>query len=369
LTSYFADIGTGSTDDTAAITAAINLGNRCGQGCDSSTVTPALVYFPPGTYMISSPLVQLYYTQFVGDAVTVPTIKATANFQGIALIDSDPYAAGGANWYTNQNNFFRQVRNFIIDTTAMPVNVGAGIHWQVAQATSLQNIVFNMRTDGGDQNRQQGIFMDNGSGGFMTDLTFNGGNYGVFFGNQQFTTRNLKFNNCRTAIFMNWNWVSNLLYVSYITHLTRCRCGLYLVFKSTTVASVWTWPTEAQLVRLWVQFSLLTAKSAILLSVSRRLGQPRQVLTVLLSSTTLIFPPTVQLLFQTRLTRLLFLEATKKLVRGVRDVNISVPMLANPSKGQLPLLPNQVFSLMATATSIHAQDHNTKQYQHLRSRV
>jgi hypothetical protein len=52
--------------------------------------------------MISAPLVQLYYTQFVGDAVTIPTIKATAGFTGIALIDSDPYAAGGVNWYTNQ---------------------------------------------------------------------------------------------------------------------------------------------------------------------------------------------------------------------------------------------------------------------------
>ncbi len=55
--------------------------------------------------MISAPLIQLYYTQFVGDAVTVPTIKATAGFQGIALIDSDPYAPGGINWYTNQVRF------------------------------------------------------------------------------------------------------------------------------------------------------------------------------------------------------------------------------------------------------------------------
>lgn len=61
-------------------------------------MTPAIVYFPPGTYSISSPLIQLYYTQFIGDAVSVPTIKATAGFTGIALIDSDPYAAGGVNW-------------------------------------------------------------------------------------------------------------------------------------------------------------------------------------------------------------------------------------------------------------------------------
>lgn len=66
-----------------------------------------------------------------------------------------------------------------------------------------------MRTDGGTANAQLGIFMDNGSGGFMTDLTFNGGKYGAFFGSQQFTTRNMTFNNCQTAVFMNWNWVSN----------------------------------------------------------------------------------------------------------------------------------------------------------------
>jgi hypothetical protein len=59
--------------------------------------------------------------------------------------------------------------------------------------------------------------MDNGSGGFMTDLTFNGGKYGAFFGNQQFTTRNMTFNNCQTAIFMNWNWVSLFFAFLYLT--------------------------------------------------------------------------------------------------------------------------------------------------------
>ncbi|CAM6116291.1 unnamed protein product [Calypogeia fissa] len=205
----FGAVGDGNADDTNAINNAISSGNRCGQGCDSSTVTPALVYFPPGTYAISQPLIQYYYTQLVGDAVSIPTIKATAGFVGIALIDSDPYDSG-VNWYINQNNFFRQVRNFVLDVTAMPNTLGACIHWQVAQATSLQNIVFNMRTDGGTGNRQMGIFMDNGSGGFMTDLTFNGGQYGAFFGNQQFTTRNLTFNNCQTAILMNWNWAWTL---------------------------------------------------------------------------------------------------------------------------------------------------------------
>jgi glucan 1,3-beta-glucosidase len=229
--------GDGTTDDTAAINAAISTGNRCGQGCDSSTVTPALIYFPPGTYMVSKPLNQYYYTQMIGDLSAPPTLKATAGFVGMAVIDADPYADGGINWFTNQNNFFRQIRNFVIDLTLMPVSAGAGIHWQVAQATSLQNIVFNMRTDGGDALAQVGIFMDNGSGGFMTDLTFNGGKYGAFLGSQQFTSRNLKFNNCQTAIFMNWNWA----WTFHGLDINNCKIGIDMAnggASSQTVGSV-----------------------------------------------------------------------------------------------------------------------------------
>ena len=196
--------GDGSTDDTNAINAALSAGNRCGVGCNSSTITPAIVYFPAGTYQIHAPIIMEYYTQLIGDANNLPILKATANFSGIALLDADPYGMYGVNWYINQNNFFRQVRNFVIDITGISGNTGAGIHWQVAQATSLQNIVFNMKK--GTDSEQQGIFMDNGSGGFMSDLVFNGGKFGAFFGNQQFTSRNMTFNGCQTAIFMNWNW-------------------------------------------------------------------------------------------------------------------------------------------------------------------
>ena len=191
------------SDDTDAINKAMSSGNRCGEGCDSSTVTPALVYFPQGTYKVSKPIIQYYYTQMVGDALNLPVIKGSADFAGMALIDADPYTDKGDSWYTNQNNFFRSIRNFVVDLTDMPKGSGAGIHWQVGQATSLQNIRFEMVKGGGDANQQQGIFMDNGSGGFMADLTFNGGNYGMFLGNQQFTTRNLTFNDCNTAVFVN----------------------------------------------------------------------------------------------------------------------------------------------------------------------
>ncbi|KAF5373036.1 hypothetical protein D9758_001646 [Tetrapyrgos nigripes] len=201
--------GDGVTDDTAAINAAISTGNRCGQGsCSSSTVTPAVVYFPSGTYLISSPIIPYYYTQLIGDAKNPPTLLASASFAGMAVIDADPYLpnGGGAQWYTNQNNFFRSVRNFIIDVRRVPAtnNQGTGIHWQVAQATSLVNIQFFMST--ASNTAHQGIWMENGSGGFMGDLVFNGGKFGMWVGNQQFTVRNITVNNANTAVFSIWNW-------------------------------------------------------------------------------------------------------------------------------------------------------------------
>jgi glucan 1,3-beta-glucosidase len=177
----FGAVGDGTTDDSAAINAAMFQGPRCvGQNgpiapCESSTVTTAIIYFPPGKYLIASRIIMPYNSIVIGDALHMPSIIGAPGFSDLGLLDSDPYYPGGVSWYANQNNFFRQVRNFVLDTTRMPMGFGNGIHWQVAQATSLQNIVFKMVEGGGDANGQQGIFMENGSGGFMRDLVFHGG--------------------------------------------------------------------------------------------------------------------------------------------------------------------------------------------------
>lgn len=59
--------GDGKTDDTAAINKAISDGARCGETCKISTIAPAVVYFPPGTYLVSGSIIQYYNTQFLGD--------------------------------------------------------------------------------------------------------------------------------------------------------------------------------------------------------------------------------------------------------------------------------------------------------------
>ncbi|KZP16290.1 glycoside hydrolase family 55 protein [Athelia psychrophila] len=223
--------GDGVTDDTAAINSAISSGSRCGGGsCSSSTVTPAVIYFPAGTYVVSAPIIAYYSSQLIGDARTPPTLKATAGFAGIAVIDADVYEAGGAEWYTNQDNFFRSVRNFVIDITAVSSG-GTGLHWQVSQATSLINVVVNMSTASGTT--QQGMFMENGSGGFMGDLVFNGGKYGIWTGNQQFTVRNITVNHAQTAIFADWNWGWTFQGVT----INNCAVGFALANGGTTEAN------------------------------------------------------------------------------------------------------------------------------------
>ncbi|KAI0681995.1 pectate lyase superfamily protein-domain-containing protein, partial [Cytidiella melzeri] len=156
--------GDGVADDTNAINAAISTGARCALGCASTTTSPAVVYLPAGTYLVSSPIIALYLTQIIGDARRPPTILASRNFTGLAVIGLSYYLHGGAQYYVNQNYFFRSVRNIRIDLTKMPVAVEAtGLHWQVSQATSLMNIVVDMSTAKG--NKHQGMFMENGSGG------------------------------------------------------------------------------------------------------------------------------------------------------------------------------------------------------------
>lgn len=87
-------------------------------------------------------------------------LKATANFQGFGLIDGDHYDSANLRWGST-NVFFRQVRNLVLDTTNIPANQGAtGIHWPTAQATSLQNVVFNLAAGAGTQH--VGLFCESG---------------------------------------------------------------------------------------------------------------------------------------------------------------------------------------------------------------
>lgn len=97
-----------------------------------------------------------------------------------------------------QSNFFRQVRNLIIDTEDTATSHVADLHWQVAQVASLSNVYISARTVAGTT--QMGMFTENGSGGFMSDCTIAGGQYGIYGGNLQV------FHQTKASIFLLWDW-------------------------------------------------------------------------------------------------------------------------------------------------------------------
>lgn len=117
-------------------------------------------------------------------------------------------------------------------TQIPPTEAATGIKWPTAQTTSLQNIVFKMSAAHGTQH--QGLFIEEGSGGFMTDLIFEGGLKGFNVGNQQFTTRNLTFNNVETAINQIWDWVWTY---SGLT-INNCTTGLNISSGGSEAVSV-----------------------------------------------------------------------------------------------------------------------------------
>jgi glucan 1,3-beta-glucosidase len=84
-----------------------------------------VVYFPAGTYKISSSIIDYYYTQIIGDPTNMPVIKGTPDFSPgtLCLIEADKYTNSGYLQFGSTNVFFRQVRNIIFDTT--DVQIGA----------------------------------------------------------------------------------------------------------------------------------------------------------------------------------------------------------------------------------------------------
>ncbi|KAL1890787.1 hypothetical protein Sste5346_008112 [Sporothrix stenoceras] len=211
VSDYGAD-PSGKADSTKAIQKAIDDGKRCGAGCSGSTTGNAIVYFPPGKYLVSSTINVYFGTQMIGDANDWPRLVASSSFvDRLGVLYTDLYVRNGGTgpdglsleWYINTARFYSQIRNFRIDISAVYKNaLVCGLHYQVAQATSLENVEFIAKTG----MKQQGMFSENGSGGVMSDITFTGGDVGFYGGNQQFSALRMTFKGCTTAAQIMWDW-------------------------------------------------------------------------------------------------------------------------------------------------------------------
>lgn len=150
-------------------------GGRCYDGCGPGTVAPAkslkpaLIYFPSGTYRITSTLKMYIYTQLVGNPLDMPVIKADRSFTGAYLLDGFPAPVNSTMVTTIV--FYMQLRNFKFDTRALdPRSTVACINWPTAQAVTLSNTHLIM-TPG---SMHQGIAMNGKNGGGGGSATYMG---------------------------------------------------------------------------------------------------------------------------------------------------------------------------------------------------
>lgn len=184
---------------------------------------------------MSDSIIDLFYTQLIGNPLDIPVIKASHTFSEytFGVIDSNPYQPGGAPAWNSTNAFYRQISNLIIDTTSLPADFRAvGIHWPSSQATALTNCMFRLSTVPGNQHI--GLYIEEGSGGLLNDLYFYGGGKAAVLGNQQYTARNLWFFDSDIAILMTWDWSWTFKSMFF----KDCRVGIQMDRDANSVGSI-----------------------------------------------------------------------------------------------------------------------------------
>lgn len=156
--------GDGKRDDTDSIQNALNDNSQGGNRYfDKGSNEPALVFVPGGTYSISRPIDMRLNTILVGDPNNPPVFKATANFNGDALIHGRDLASGAP-----ETSFFVAIKNIVIDTTSIDKGKSiTALGWGVAQACHLTNIKINMPSS---STGHIGIDLQGGSTIAITDV-------------------------------------------------------------------------------------------------------------------------------------------------------------------------------------------------------
>ncbi|KAL1632349.1 hypothetical protein SLS56_003764 [Neofusicoccum ribis] len=205
---------TGGVPSSSALQAAIDHGgpfappalrNTSFRGPEfGSTLFPAVVYLPPGTYLVDAPLQLWTGTVLAGDAVSPPVLKVAPGFAGDVVVSGrEPRLPG-------TNGFFVGLRDVVIDSTA--VEAGRGlvlVDWTVSQGTQLSGVRFEMPI--GAAHVGLSTQFDYNSNIILNDLSFNGGAVGMDLSGQQFAVKSVIFNGCAAGAIVDSldSWVTN----------------------------------------------------------------------------------------------------------------------------------------------------------------
>lgn len=188
----------GSGDQTSSIQNAID---DDGSNGDRSGVTkyPAEVFLPGGTYQLGSTLNLRVGTVITGDPLNPPVLKASADFNGDAVVNGYDDNAGAP-----ETSFMTLLRNVVIDTTAIDAGTEViALQWGVAQGSGLTNIEINMPQS---STGHTGINIKGGSTIAVTDVKITGGKVGINNSNQQVNFKNIYFKASTTAFSASGGW-------------------------------------------------------------------------------------------------------------------------------------------------------------------
>jgi len=212
--------GDGINDDTQAFIRALEEGRG-----HEREKTPANVYVPPGTYLVSDTLIVWRATMLAGDTNNPPTLVLKDGARGFGdpanpkpmLVTAGGYNADPAarDWKTRTDQLGGSTNNtFFITLRHLKIKIGDGnpgawgIYWLVAQQTALRHVTIDAGTA---QGCLKSIWW--GGGGVISHLHLIGGDYGWYVDEtSQWVLRSARFERQRKhSLWLHGVWNFSLL--------------------------------------------------------------------------------------------------------------------------------------------------------------
>lgn len=210
----FGAVGDGATDDTLAIQAAIDHDRG-----SVNAKAPAVVYFPPGTYIVSETLVVWASTVLRGASLARPTIRLAPHAPGfgnasalkpmLATTAGYNQATSYRHWWDNSlaSNciFYNELHLLDLDVSTPGNNGAVGLFWCVAQQTSIRDVRIAV---GGAFSGIDVCVSDfyphdagggNAGGGTIEDVAISGGVFALRGDSSQWAMRALRLDGQRNA--------------------------------------------------------------------------------------------------------------------------------------------------------------------------
>jgi glucan 1,3-beta-glucosidase len=227
--------GDGVSDDTTAIQAAIDA-NRGSINAKAA----AIVYFPPGSYLVSDTLIMWANTELRGSSVpTAPSTLRLAphapGFNDTAALKPLIATTSGYNqptaykkWWDNSiaSNciFYMHVHQLTLDISASGNSGAVGLYWCVAQQTSLRNLNFLL---GGAYSAVDICVSEfsahaggggNGGGGTIEDVAITGGEVGIRADSSQWALRGLRISGQRKTAVLLQDMIWTFAFSDFVVH-------------------------------------------------------------------------------------------------------------------------------------------------------